>query len=159
MLVSLGEVEHSIGYASLPEVLSANLAGTVLTLDGVAPTPQNVEENRYPLTRQIGLVIDPNPSRGVMNFIDFAYRNSAQELMRSHGYSPVLMSLVVATIPERTPIRQEERYRPLVDYLSGMELVAELGQFSSPCSSIIPSAIVPRVHPTRKFYKIFAACL
>jgi phosphonate transport system substrate-binding protein len=54
-----------------------------------------------------------------MNFVNFAYQDRAQQLMRSHGYSPVLMTLVIATIPERTPIRQEERYRPLVDYLSG----------------------------------------
>jgi phosphonate transport system substrate-binding protein len=119
MVVSLDSLENAIGYASLPEILAGSPDVNVLSLDGVAPVLQNVEENLYRLTRHIGLVFKPQPSRAVMRFVDFTYRNTAQHVMRSHGYSPVLMHLVIATIPERLAIKQEERYRPLVDYLSG----------------------------------------
>ena len=118
MLVSLDSLEHSIGYASLPEILFKRPDVNVLSLDGVAPTPKNVEAGLYPLVRQIGLVIQPRPDAATMRFIDFAYGEEAEEIMRSHGYSPVLMNLVIATSPERIPLRQEERYRPLVAYLS-----------------------------------------
>ena len=52
-----------------------------------------------------------------MRFVDFAYGEIAERMMKGHAYSPILMTLVIATIPERVPIRQEERYRPLVNHL------------------------------------------
>jgi phosphate transport system substrate-binding protein len=118
MLVSLESLHAAIGYVSLPEILFKRLNVQVLGLDGVAPTPKNVEEGRYPLVRHLGIVIRPEPDARTMRFIDFAYGDDAKQILRSHGYSPVLMTLVVATSPERIPIRQEERYRPLVDLLS-----------------------------------------
>lgn len=53
-----------------------------------------------------------------MKFVDFIYSDSGLRVIRSNGYVPIMSHFVIATIPERNIIRQEERYRPLVEYLS-----------------------------------------
>jgi phosphate transport system substrate-binding protein len=118
MNVSLQTLHNSIGYTSLGEVLISDLEVNVLALDGVSPTPQNVAESVYPLSRQIGLVIRRDPSQAVMRFTSFVYGKTGSEIMTGNGYSPTLLNLVVATIPERNAVRQEDRYRPLVEYLA-----------------------------------------
>lgn len=53
-----------------------------------------------------------------MKFVDFIYSDSGLRVIRSNGYVPIMSHFVIATIPKRNVIRQEERYRPLVEYLS-----------------------------------------
>jgi phosphate transport system substrate-binding protein len=116
--VSLVNLRGAIGYTSLGEIISKDLDLNVVSLNGVAPTLHNLEDGTYPLSRPIGMVIRPRPGRDVMRFFEFIYGDDGFRLMRSKGYSPIVMNLAVATIPERNVIRQEERYRPLVEYLS-----------------------------------------
>jgi phosphate transport system substrate-binding protein len=118
MNVSLANVESSIGYTSLGEIVSNSLDIHVLSLDGTPPTLENVAHNVYPLARFIGLVIKTPPSRRVMRFVEFVYSTGGRDVMTANGYSPALLNLVIATIPERNVLRQDSRYRPLVEYLS-----------------------------------------
>ncbi len=118
MSESLTAIPYSIGYTSLGEVFSSDLDVNVLNVDGIHPTPSNVKKNLYPFSRPFGIVINPTPSREVMKFVDFVYSNSALRLIEANGYTPIMSHFVIATIPERNILRQEERYRPLVNYLS-----------------------------------------
>jgi phosphate transport system substrate-binding protein len=118
MNVSLASVENSIGYTSLGETISNSLDIHVLSLDGTPPTLENVAHNVYPLARFIGLVIKTPPSKQVMRLVDFVYSTGGRDVMMANGYSPALLNLAIATIPERNVLRQDERYRPLVEYLS-----------------------------------------
>lgn len=118
MNVSLESLEGSIGYTSLGEVIARDLDVNVLDIGGVRPSPQNVEDGSYPLARPIGMVLPAAPGRNTMHFIEFVYGDEGHRLIRSLGYAPIAMTLVVGLIPERDVIRQEERYRPLADYLS-----------------------------------------
>ncbi len=118
MVESLKVIPFSIGYTSLGEVISSELDLTVLNVDGIPPTPANVEKNMYPFSRPFGVVIHSTPKKGVMKFVDFIYSDSGIRVIESSGYVPIMSHFLIATIPERNIIRQEERYRPLVDYLS-----------------------------------------
>ncbi|MFH1624437.1 MAG: phosphate/phosphite/phosphonate ABC transporter substrate-binding protein [Pseudomonadota bacterium] len=115
---SLGVIGDSIGYTSLGEIISSDLDVNILAVDGILPTPANVKKNLYRFFRPFGMVIPSAPKKGVMKFVDFIYGDSGIEVMESKGYVPITSPLLIATIPERSIIRQEDRYRPLVDYLS-----------------------------------------
>ncbi len=115
---SLKAIPYSIGYTSLGEVISSDLDVNVLNVDGMPPLPAHVKRNEYRYARPFGMVINSVPKRGVMKFIDFIYSDSGIRLIDSSGYTPIISEFVIATIPERNILKQEERYRPLVDYLS-----------------------------------------
>lgn len=115
---SLMIIPDSIGYTSLGEVISSELDVNVLTVDGMPPTPGHVKKNVYSFSRPFGIVIHSTPKKGVMRFIDFIYSDSGIRVIESNSYVPIMSHFLIATIPERNIIRQEERYRPLVDYLS-----------------------------------------
>ncbi len=115
---SLKTIPYSMGYTSLGEVISKDLEVNVLNIDGIPPIPGHVKKNLYRLSRPFGMVINSNPKKGVMKFIDFIYSDSGVSLIDSYGYTPIVGEFVIATIPERNIIRQEERYGPLVGYLS-----------------------------------------
>jgi len=118
MNTSLDTIEGSIGYTTLGQIVSGSFEFNVLGLDGVSPTPKNVAEGRYMMALRIGLVIDRHPTKKVMRLVDFASRETARSVMVGSGFVPTSLNVVIATIPETAVINQEERYRPLVDYLS-----------------------------------------
>ncbi len=115
---SLRVMPYSIGYTSLGEVISSELDVNVLNVDGIPPTPAHVEKNVYRFSRPFGMVIYSTPKKGVMKFVDFIYSDSGIKVIETNGYVPIMSHFLIATIPERNIIRQEERYRPLVEYLS-----------------------------------------
>ncbi len=134
MNASLEALPYSIGYTSLGEVISSDLDINVLNVDGIPPIPGHVEKNLYRFARPFGMIIDSTPKKGVMKFISFIYSDSGESVIESNGYTPVLSHFVIATIPERNIIRQEERYRPLVDYLArtlGIQIKISLRHLSS----------------------------
>lgn len=118
MNTSLATIEDSIGFTTLGQIVHAELDVRVLELDGVSPTPTNLAEGRYRLALPFGLVIRREPARKVMGFVAAASRDPATQSMRSGGFLPTALNLVFATIPETAVISQEQRYRPLIDYLS-----------------------------------------
>jgi len=80
------------------------------------------------------MVIHSTPSKEVMKFISFIYSDAGERVIESNGYTPVLSHFVIATIPERNILRQEERHRPLVDYLAqklGMQIKISLRHLPS----------------------------
>lgn len=134
MVESLKVMPYSLGYTSLGEVISSELDVNVLNVNGIPPTPAHVEKNVYPFSRPFGMVIRSTPKKGVMKFVDFIYSDSGIKVIESNGYVPIMSHFLIATIPERNIIRQEERYRPLVDYLSrklGTKVKIDLRHLSS----------------------------
>ena len=52
----------------------------------VAPSVENVAENKYPITRPLLLVINDKPILEVKKFTDFMVGPRGRELMRKRGY-------------------------------------------------------------------------
>ena len=60
----------------------------LLSIDGVAPTLENIENGSYPLTVALCLITrteDPKPN--VQRMIDFMLSEDGQELVRKTGYA------------------------------------------------------------------------
>ncbi len=114
---SLKTISHSIGYTSLADIIRENLNLNILKIDGVSPSLANVENQKYKYFRPFGFVLSPSPSKQTMRLVNFVYSEEGSKIIENAGYAPVIMTLVIATIPERSVLRQEERYRPLIHYL------------------------------------------
>lgn len=57
-----------------------------VSLDGVAPTPENVRSGAYPISRPLFLITDGPPIGSARAFVDFVLSPEGQELVNSHGY-------------------------------------------------------------------------
>ena len=62
----------------------------ILSIDGVAPTVENIENGSYPLTVGLCLITrkdDPNPN--VQKMIDYILSDDGQSIVRKTGYAGV----------------------------------------------------------------------
>ncbi|MGH9190476.1 MAG: phosphate ABC transporter substrate-binding protein [Acidimicrobiales bacterium] len=57
-----------------------------VALDGIEPTPANVADGRYPMSRPLYLVTNGPPAGEAKRFIDFVVSPEGQRLVRKHGY-------------------------------------------------------------------------
>jgi phosphonate transport system substrate-binding protein len=108
---------NSIGYTSFRDKILEDPAIIPISIDNVFPTPANVKRRIYPHFRTFSLVVSQSPEKKVMPLFDFIFGEEGTKIIEKHGYSPVTMELVIATIPEQNILKQENRYRPLVNYL------------------------------------------
>lgn len=129
MVTSIGMVENSIGYISMGDAILEGLNSNILSADDVEPSVSNFREGLYPYTRPFGFLIGPNPRKTTMKFIKFMYSEDGRQIMENHGFSPITMDLTIAVLPEQDLLAQEQRYGPLVDYLSqhlGLQITVKL---------------------------------
>ena len=64
----------------------------ILSVDGVAPTVENIENGSYPLTVSLCLITrkdDPNPN--VQKMIDYILSEDGQSIVRKTGYAGVIV--------------------------------------------------------------------
>ena len=64
----------------------------MLSVDGVYPTPENIENGSYPLTTALCVISRANdeaPNPNVQKMIDFALSPAGQEIIRKTGYAGV----------------------------------------------------------------------
>ena len=97
----VGVVQHVAQYANeagamgysfryFVEGLNQEKGVKLLSVDGVAPTQENIENGSYPLTVSLCLITrkdDPNPY--VQRMIDFILSADGQEIVRKTGYAGV----------------------------------------------------------------------
>lgn len=117
-VTSLNVLEDSIAYLSLGDAILEGLNANILSIDGIEPSISNFQAGKYTLTRPFGFLIGPTPRRQTMKFIRFMYSEEGRRIMLNHGFSPITMDLIIAVLPEQDLLAQEQRYGPLVDYLS-----------------------------------------
>ncbi len=77
--------EGSVGPLSASFVEGYGELATV-SLDGIAPTPENVAASRYPMSRPLYLITDGEPSAAAARFVDFVLSAEGQALVREHGF-------------------------------------------------------------------------
>jgi phosphate transport system substrate-binding protein len=79
----------AIGLTSGTLVQQSGGRMTALSLDGVAPTAENVAAARYPLTRSSILVYRNRPDRAVTQFLEFVRSPAGAQVIRANGAMPV----------------------------------------------------------------------
>ncbi|MDT9683722.1 phosphate ABC transporter substrate-binding protein [Streptomyces sp. TRM76323] len=57
-----------------------------VTIDGIAPTPQNVAAGTYPMTRPLFMITDGKPTGTAKEYIDYILSSKGQALLTEHGY-------------------------------------------------------------------------
>ncbi len=88
----IGAIEstpYSIGAFSLAYAISHQLPVNRLSLDGVAPTPENFETNKYQMVRHISVVWHKNPSAATQSFVRYIFSPPAISAMERAGFLPV----------------------------------------------------------------------
>ena len=81
-----GAVGYSFRY--FLEELGQEKGVKMLSIDGVYPTLENIENGSYPLTTNVCLITrkdDPNPN--VQKMIDFIVSEEGQEIVKKTGYA------------------------------------------------------------------------
>jgi phosphate transport system substrate-binding protein len=73
---------HSLGYISAGLVDERVKA---VTIEGVAPSPENIKNRRYQLRRRFLLVSRGAPGRGCQEFIDFILSPQGQQILEKEG--------------------------------------------------------------------------
>lgn len=88
-LEAIEQTPGAFGYTPLTEVVTAQRALQVLTLEGVEPTPAQLAAGRYPLTLTLALVTGPASSDAAQAFIDFVRSPAAAAILKAAGCLPV----------------------------------------------------------------------
>ncbi len=57
-----------------------------VALDGVQPSPANIVDGRYPMSRPLYLITNGPPKGAAKRFIDYVLSGEGQELVRKHGF-------------------------------------------------------------------------
>ena len=108
----------SIGYISLGELIRKNPRINVTAANMVPPTPPNLKSGRYAFFRPFGLVLETEPKIVIMQFLNFVFSEAGANIISKSGYLPQRYEILVGVVPERDVIIQEQRYQPLIRYLS-----------------------------------------
>ncbi len=76
----------SIGLLDVGATQAQALALKILTIDGVAPTEENVRSGRYPFVKGLAFVSAEQPEGRAKEFIDFVRSADGQAIIRQAGY-------------------------------------------------------------------------
>ena len=90
MLEMLRKYGNSIGFLTLSTINESGAPIPFLSLDGVAPTKENIVAGRYPLVTEYSLVYRKGilpPEAG--EFIDFLFSGEGRKSLSGHGLVPV----------------------------------------------------------------------
>lgn len=74
---------HGTGAISSPQTVRA------LSIDGIAPTVENVASGAYPFTKELSFVTRGEPRDEVRAFIEFAQSDEGQRIIWSYGCLPL----------------------------------------------------------------------
>ena len=89
MLASLQSTKGAIGITTSTVVRQSIVALRALSLDSVAPTPDNVTSGRYALARPAYFVTLASPSTAVARFIEFVRSERGAAVIAANGALPV----------------------------------------------------------------------
>ena len=83
-------VPFALGLSDLGTITIERLPIRALSIDGIAPTLENITSGRYPFTKTLGLVWheDTLPDSG-QAFVEFVQSDDGAGILTSHGYLPV----------------------------------------------------------------------
>ncbi len=88
MDIALINTRYSIGYTSLASIINESYDLNVLGLDGIKPSPENVNEGSYKLARPQGFVVKGEPEGLAREFTDFIFSAKGSDILRKKGYIP-----------------------------------------------------------------------
>lgn len=88
LILALQSTPYSIGSFSLGNAIYEKVPVNLLSLNGVEPTLENIENGQYKMVRPIVLFYKQPTSEAVQGFLDFLSTLETAALLRELGYSP-----------------------------------------------------------------------
>lgn len=88
----VGKYPKSIGHVSSVFSMGAHTVKT-LSVDGVYPSSENIASGRYPLSRELSLLVPRNPEREVVMFLEFMKSPEGRKILEKR----------LTLIPEKRP--------------------------------------------------------
>jgi phosphate transport system substrate-binding protein len=90
MLEMLLKYHYSLGWLTFSALKGVHPPLHPLSLDGIAPTPENARSHKYPLICDYALVFKEERLHDLArSFIDFIFSKTAQQVMEQYGVMPV----------------------------------------------------------------------
>jgi phosphate transport system substrate-binding protein len=86
MITSVSQNARAIGYISLG---SLNDSVKAMKIDGVPPTPENIKNGSYKISRPFNIVTKGNLSVVAEDFVDFILSSDGQKVVEQNGYIAV----------------------------------------------------------------------
>jgi phosphate transport system substrate-binding protein len=86
LIQTLQDTPNSIGTFSLANAISNQLPVNRLSLDAIAPTPENFANGKYKMVRPIVAVWGKQPSPATQGFLDFVFRSEGQKVLKDAGF-------------------------------------------------------------------------
>ena len=89
--VTWNGVQPALGYSYkfYATVMYSNPSAKLLSIDGVAPTQQNISDGSYPFVVDFYAVTNGQPTGNVKKLIDWILSPQGQELIAKTGYAPL----------------------------------------------------------------------
>ncbi len=89
LIALLDRYPTSLGFLNRSALAACTTRVVHLTLDGIAPTPENVDKARYPAWVEPGLIHKPNTlTPAARAFVDFVRSPEGTGILRQHGILP-----------------------------------------------------------------------
>ena len=80
----------ALGLSDLGTTTLERLPIKVLSIDGIAPTPENIASGRYPFVKTLGFVWrEGTLPASARAFVEFVQSDDGAGLLKAHGYLPV----------------------------------------------------------------------
>jgi phosphate transport system substrate-binding protein len=89
MATGLADTPNAIGMTSMTVVEQSAGKVKALTISGVAPTPENVKNGRYFLTRDFLFVTKDKPTADIKKFLDFVLSSEGDRVILANGAVPL----------------------------------------------------------------------
>lgn len=77
---------NAFGTSTLAQVIAENRSVNLLSVDGVKPSPQTLENGSYPYTKDLYIVSPAAPSNGAKQFIEFVRSSKGIEILKKTGH-------------------------------------------------------------------------
>ncbi|NEP17525.1 MAG: phosphate ABC transporter substrate-binding protein [Leptolyngbya sp. SIO4C1] len=90
VIEAIQNTPYSIGTLSLAKTKASNLSVNWLSLDGVTPTPDNLDSDSYVMQRALGIVWYGTPSEATQDFIDFIFSSVGADILSQAGFTPTV---------------------------------------------------------------------
>jgi len=114
---SLRNVPGSIGYTAYSNLYADNDI-PMLHVDGVMPSPEQLQYSSTEMFREYTFVFKDRPQGLARRFVDFIYSSVGEKILLSKGLVPTRRKLAIALVPAINIMEQETLYLPLIQYLS-----------------------------------------
>ncbi|MBE0558251.1 MAG: substrate-binding domain-containing protein, partial [Proteobacteria bacterium] len=82
---TLDKYKHSIGFVTLSSMQRSNGGITPISLDGVAPTRENLLSGRYPLEEHYAFVYRKDPAPAAGRFLAFVFSPAGRGIIEKRG--------------------------------------------------------------------------